>query len=351
MRGMLTVFKKEMVDHLREERIRLQEQHFFLEKVLRASPAGIVTLDFDGRVATANPSAAQMLQLPPDGLIGRTLAEIEAPPARDLAALAAGESRVLPLRGSRRVKCHRSEFLDRGFPMPFFLMEELTEELRQSERAAYEKLIRMMSHEVNNSVGAASSLLHSCLTYKDQIREEDRQDFETALGVVIERAAELNRFMRGFSDVVRIPPPRLQPGDLHELVKRAAALFRAEAERRRIAWVWEVEERLDPVPMDRGQMEHVVVNVLKNAVEAIGEDGTITIRIGRQAGRARVVIEDSGRGIGPEVRPNLFVPFFSTKPNGQGIGLTMVQEILSQHRFEFSLDGPPGGPTRFTVLF
>ena len=341
-----------MVGHLREERIRLQEQHYFLEKILQASPSGILTLDFDGKIAMINPSGESMLGIPARELLGNGLLETESPILRALAALQPGDSTVLPFWGSRRMKCRRSEFLDRGFTRPFFLLEELTEELRRSERAAYEKLIRMMSHEVNNSVGAASSLLETCLGYTAQIREEDRADYESALRVVMSRAAQLNTFMRAFSDVVRIPSPRPQPCDVLELLKGVVALFRAEAVRRRITWVWEIEgSSLASIPMDRGQFEQVLVNILKNAMEAIGEDGTITLRAGRRGGRARLVIEDTGAGIAPEVRDHLFTPFYSTKRNGQGIGLTIVREILSQHRFAYSLEGSPGQPTRFTIDF
>lgn len=341
-----------MVDHLREERIRQEEQHYFLDKILKASPSGILTLDFDARIETINPAAARILGMAAPELVGRTLKEAAIPYVRALEDLRPGESKILTFSGGRRVKCQRSEFLDRGFPRPFVMLEELTEELRQSEKAAYERLIRMMSHEVNNSVGAARSLLESCLNYKGQIQAADREDFETALRVVLARTSELNAFMRGFSDVVRIPAPKLQPVDVRSLLIGIAALFRAESERRRIAWIWEGEDGAPgPVPMDRGQMEQVFVNVVKNAMEAIGEDGTITVRIGREGGRPRVAIEDTGCGLTPDVCANLFMPFFSTKQNGQGIGLTVVQEILSRHRFEFSLDGGPDRPTQFSIYF
>src|SRR5206468_181847 len=174
--------------------------------------------------------------------------------------------------GSRRIKCHRSEFLDRGFARPFYVLEEMTEELRQSEKAAYEKLIRMMSHEVNNSVGAAASLLQSCLHYKDQIRMDDREDFASALEVVIARTGRLSAFMKSFSDVVRIPPPKREPADLRTALEKTVALFAEEARRRNIAWRWEIE--MDwTVSIDPIQIEQVFVNILKNAIEAIGKNG------------------------------------------------------------------------------
>jgi len=340
-----------MVDHLREERTRLQEQHYFLDKILAASPSGIVTLDFDGRVAMTNPSAERMLQTPRPELIGKGLGEINSPFTKELSELRPGESRVVLLQGRRRVKCQVSQFLDRGFPRSFILMEELTEELRQSEKSAYEKLIRLMSHEVNNTIGSANSLLHSCLNYTDQLRDEDRRDLETALRVVISRTDQLNAFMKGFADVVRLPPPKRHPCDVRELLESISLLMRAESLRREISWAWDIQAPLEPVPLDRSQMEQVFVNILKNAMEAIGEGGRITVRIGDKDGRGFVMIEDTGGGLTPEVREHLFTPFFSTKENGQGIGLTMVQEILDQHRFEFSLEGQPGQSTQFTIYF
>jgi len=103
--------------------------------------------------------------------------------------------------------------------------------------------------------------------------------------------------------------------------------------------------------MDKNLMEQAFVNILKNSMEAIGEHGAVTIRIGRQADGPYVFVEDSGCGIAEEIRSSLFTPFFSTKAQGQGIGLALVQEILTQHGFGFSLDGPPGGPTRFAICF
>ena len=112
------------------------------------------------------------------------------------------------------MKCQKSQFLDQGFQRSFILMEELTEELRRFEKAAYEKVIRLLSHEVNNSVGAVNSLLHSCLNYKEQLQEADRHDFENALQVAINRIEHLNAFMSSFAEVIKLPPPQFQPVDL-----------------------------------------------------------------------------------------------------------------------------------------
>jgi two-component system, NtrC family, nitrogen regulation sensor histidine kinase NtrY len=340
-----------MIDHLRDERLKLQEQNYFLDKVLTASPSGIITFDFDSKITMINPCAETLLQTTTEEVSGKTLAELHTPFADELSELRVGESRVINLMGRQRIKCQRSQFFDRGFLRDFILMEELTEELRQSEKAAYEKLIRMMSHEVNNSVGAANSLLHSCLNYQSQLRKEDREDFENALKIVISRTDQLNFFMKSFADVVRLPAPNLQPYDVLQLVKDIAFLMREESLRRNITWHWQIQTETGPIPMDRSQMEQALVNILKNALEAIGKDGSVTIRAGIKGQTKFLIIEDTGCGIAPEVQANLFTPFFSTKKDGKGIGLTMVQEILDNHKFDFSLESEPHKPTQFTLYF
>ena len=136
-----------------------------------------------------------------------------------------------------------------------------------------------------------------------------------------------------------------------ELAQSCAELFRRESEEKKILWRWEILQDFPPVALDRGQLEQVFVNVMKNAMEAIGSDGTITIKSGNGEENHCLVIEDTGSGISEEARKNLFTPFFSTKDYGQGIGLTLVQEILNRHNFEFSLVGQPQGPTQFKIYF
>lgn len=339
-----------MVDHLREERTRLQEQQHFLEQIVRVSPTGILVLDFERTIVQANPAAVRLLDVPAGALLGRALENVGSSLALALQTLAPGEGIVVGLAGARRVKCHHGRFMDRGFARSFFLLEELTEELRRYERSAYEKLIRVMSHEVNNSVAASNSLLQSCLTYGAALTGETRADFERALGIVITRTTELNRFMRQFADVFRLPPPVKAPCDLVELLRGLVRLVADKPQAAGIVWQWDLPDRPVLVALDRAQMEQALLNVLLNAVDAAGPFGTITIRLTQVAARATLVIEDSGPELSPEAQANLFTPFFSTKPNGQGIGLTVVQEILTAHGFAFSLDHPPGGPTRFRIV-
>jgi nitrogen fixation/metabolism regulation signal transduction histidine kinase len=342
-----------MVDTLRDERIRLAEQHQFLAQVLAVSPSGIVVLGFDGEIASLNPAAARLLGVPP-ATTGRPLAALATPLATAMVDLPAQESRVVGLDGAARVRIQRGGFVDRGFPRAFFVLEELTGELRQAERTAYEKLIRVMSHEVNNTVASSTSLLQSSLTYARELGDESRRDFETALGVVIARTVQLNDFMKGFADVYRLPAPARQSCELVGLLERVVALLSARPEAADIAWRWELDAPAIRISADPAQLEQAIVNVVKNAVEAIagpGIAGTITIRVTSKIAPTRLEIEDTGAGLTPEAQANLFTPFFSTKPAGQGIGLTLVGEILAGHGFDYALERTDRGTTAFRIVF
>jgi two-component system nitrogen regulation sensor histidine kinase NtrY len=336
-----------MIDRLREERLRHEEQNLFLDRVLAASPAGVVTLDFEARVAQANPAAERILGAS-GAASGRTLAEIGGPVACALAGLEASASQIVS-SGGRRWKVSRTEFYDRGHPRAVFVLEELTDELRASERAAYEKLIRMVTHEVHNSVGAVRSLLDSLRHYAPQLSDEDRGDFAGAVEVATARLEHLRAFIGGFAEVVRLPAPDRRPVDLAALVDDLLLLLRPQMEARAIACGWERREAMEPVHADKNQLEQVLVNVLKNAMEAVGSDGRIGVGLWREDGRTTLAIRDSGPGIAPEARDRLFTPFFSTKRDGLGIGLTLVSEILAQHGCAFDLADAAGGGAEFRI--
>lgn len=347
----LVVLYNDMIERLRLERLRAEEQHSFLEKVLEASPGAVVTLDYDGRASLVNPSAARLLGARPDQILGKPLAEIAHPLVAGFASLGAHESRVLTLPGGRRIKASHATFFDRGHPRSFYLAEELTDELRATEKSAYEKLIRMVSHEVNNSVGAVRSLLESLHHYDAQVRDADRGDFQGALDVAIGRMNSLNAFMRGFADVVRIPAPERAPCDVRALIDDILILLRPELQRRRIQAAWNGAATIGPVSCDKNLMEQALVNILKNAIEAIGEDGMIVLGFHHDSRRSVLSIRDSGAGIAESSRAMLFTPFYSTKRDGRGLGLTVVREILASHHFDYTLEPVAGGGAEFRITF
>jgi nitrogen fixation/metabolism regulation signal transduction histidine kinase len=349
MDDLIDVYNR-MIDELRTERVKIKEQHYFLNKLIDASPSGIIVLDFEDRVSHLNPSALSLLNSGGKEIVGKRLTEISGILPRKLSDLQEGESAILNIDGLHSYKCRKSHFLDRGFQHHFIMIEELTEEILKTEKRAYGKVIRMMSHEVSNSIGAINSILSSSLNYRDQLNPEDKNDFENAVKVAIERNSRLSQFMTNFTDVVKIPQPVKESHDINKLLNTVKVLMDPLCQDRNIVINMDHTESPLPVEMDIRQMEQVVVNILKNSIESIGENGEIKIRVeGKPAGKLLII--DNGKGIPSEVQRNIFTPFFSTKMDGQGIGLTVVREILINHGFDFALETKNDGFTDFSIWF
>jgi nitrogen fixation/metabolism regulation signal transduction histidine kinase len=338
-----------MLEALRGERLRLEEKQFFLEKILNASPSGILTLDLEGRIARVNPAAAACFSQDPNDLLGKSLHDIHGTLAETLLDLKEGKSRVVTLAGPQRIRCSQAYFFDTGFRRQFFLLENLTAELWANEKGSYEQVIRTFSHEVNNTVGASNSIMRSILTYVDQLNPEDRAEVVGALETVINRNDRLNKFMQRYAEVVRLPKPERHPIQLPDLVERMRMLIQVECNSREIELSLDLANNLPEVHADAAQLEQALLNILRNAMEAVESQGTIQIKAFMAKDVPCIVVEDDGSGISEEIRDNLFFSILSTKQNGHGVGLVLVREILLNHGYEFSLSSPEGQPTQFVI--
>lgn len=320
----------QMMDELRKERTLQEQQHFFLEKLIQTSPTGIIIMDFDDQVVQVNPRGEQLLKK------HRFTEQIR--------ALQSGESGILSFSGVDAYKVQKSHFIDRGFPRHFVMIEELTEEILKAEKKVYEKVIRMMAHEVNNTIGPVNSIISSTLKAPAGLDN----DHIAALEVAIHRNHHLNAFMRNFADLVKLPAPVKKPADLHAILQSVSRLMTMKAAENEVEIMLELfPEGPRQIMADEAQLEQALLNILKNSIEAM--DGKGNIRINTTA--KQLVISDTGKGIPPEAAENIFSPFYSTKINGQGIGLTLVREILLNHGWTFTLETVAPGDTRFTIHF
>jgi nitrogen fixation/metabolism regulation signal transduction histidine kinase len=346
MDQLITVYNQ-MIDELRQERISQHEKSFLLERLIQASPAGVLLLDFEGRLESVNTAAEQFLGQPAALLLGKLPAELPGAWGPALAALTENQPQALRLSGLQTFRAHAAHFLDRGFTRRFIVLEELTQELIQREKQAYGKLIRMMSHEINNSIGAINSILHSFYHYAPQLGPADRLDYTQALDVSIARNTQLANFMANFAHLVRLPPPTIQPTDLHGLLRGICRLLQPQSDERRIQWHLEFPTTPLVLDFDGQQLEQALLNIAKNALEAIGQDGNVWVRTAAEP--PSLVVENDGPGLSPETSQRLFTPFFSTKRDGQGIGLTLVRDILLAHGFAFQLQTEASGRTAFRI--
>jgi nitrogen fixation/metabolism regulation signal transduction histidine kinase len=337
----------QMIDQLREERTQQARQHFFLEKLIQTSPTGILILNLEGEIHSCNPKAEQLLGWKAAELKGKKPEAIAQPLLQAIAALPNDSTKRVQVNGIRTFKCHKAHFIDRGFANYFVMIEDLTTEKLEIEKQAYEKVIRMMAHEVNNSIGPINSILDSLTNYQPHIPKEEQASYLEVLQIAIDRNQKLNQFMRNFAEVVRLPEPMRELVSLNEMLRRMVRLMAPEAAEREIRFHLDLPEEAVRRQVDPRQLEQVLINVLKNAMDAIVEGGNIELRLSEQPFCLQII--DDGAGISPTQQEQVFSPFFSTKPQGQGIGLTLSREILLNHGFQFSLQTEQIGRTVFMI--
>ena len=341
----VNVFNR-MMEQLKNERLRLREQNYFLDLLINASPMGVIITGLDGDVSQLNPMAVKMLGVRYEEVQGKKLSSIESPLAVELAAITQGETVTVRLNNSNIYKCTHSSFIDRGFHHPFFLIESLTDEVMKAEKKAYEKVIRMIAHEVNNTTAGITSTLD---TVEQALSEsEGMEDICEVMRVCTDRCYSMSRFITRFADVVKIPELNLAPVNLNDLAFSCKRFMEGMCTDRNITITLDLDESLGDVNLDRALFEQALVNIIKNAAESIGKDGEIQIRT---SSPASIEIVDNGEGITKETEAKLFSPFFSTKPNGQGIGLVFIREVLMRHGCLFSLRTYADGLTRFRIVF
>ena len=207
----------------------------------------------------------------------------------------------------------------------------------------------MMAHEVNNTVGPVNSIIQSAL--KTDLLWEGRRfnPLKDALQVAMDRNQNLNLFMRNFAELVKLPVANKRTVNLNQLINAVSKLMGIKAKEKEIEFVFQLTENAFNILADEQQMEQALINIVKNAIEAIDLKGVIQFRT--TPGRKSLVISDTGVGINAEQASDLFSPFFSTKKDGQGIGLTLVREILINHGFEFSLKTVAEHQTEFSIFF
>ena len=341
----VNVFNR-MMEQLKNERLRLREQNNFLDLLIKASPMGVILTTLDEDLSELNPMAQKMLGVRQEDVLGKKMNEIDSPLAAELANVPKGETATVRLNDSNIYRCTHSSFIDRGFQHPFFLIESLTDEVMKAEKKAYEKVIRMIAHEVNNTTAGITSTLDT--VEQALSTEEGMDDICDVMRVCTERCFSMSRFITRFADVVKIPEPTLTPVDLNDLAFTCKRFMEGMCADRNIKLRLEIDETLKEVKMDASLFEQVLVNIIKNAAESIEKDGEIIVRT---LSPATIEVVDNGKGISKEVEAKLFSPFFSTKPNGQGIGLIFIREVLMRHGCTFSLRTYADGLTRFRILF
>lgn len=348
-----------MLERIKEERLSKEETNMFLEQLIEASPTGIVILDFEGRVVRGNPVARELLGEETE-IRGKLPSENEGELWRAVSSVPLGGSATVRLSDNRIFRVAHLWFMDRGFRRPFLVIETLTDEMHRAEKDAYGKVIRMLAHEVNNSMAGVKSLLE---TLSEIMTDDD--GMKELVESCRDRCQAMSAFITSYADVVRIPSPTMRPVELNSFLQRQLPFLEGlAASAGNIAIELDLSDSPVEISGDEVLLGQVMVNVVKNALESVSvfRRNTYDRSAGDYRGKVVIstyavhprtlVVTDNGVGVSGEVAGKLFTPFFSTKPDGQGIGLMCVGEILRRHGARYSLvTSPADRLTRFTVRF
>jgi len=318
-----------LIELMREQRLGALEATALLRTVMEEISLAVFAFDDQQRLRLANRAGEKLLAQPVERLLGRTAQEL------GLAGCLEGESaRTFQAAfpgGLGRWGMRRTSFRQGGLPHQLLVLADLSQALREEERQAWQRLLRVLGHELNNSLAPIKSISGSLsdLLAKDPLPEDWRDDAQRGLGVVTTRTDALSRFMDAYSKLARLPQPKLRPVELGPLIRRVAGL-----ETR-----LEVEITPGPdltVQADADQLEQMLINLVRNATDAALETkGGVRVGWNRLGAQLEIRVEDEGPGLSNTA--NLFVPFFTTKPGGSGIGLALSRQIAEGHNGSLTL--------------
>ena len=321
---------------LREQRLGALEATTLLRKVMEEINVAVFAFDGDRRLRLVNRAGERLLNAPSERLLGESAEML------DLAQYLEGESqrteqRVFP-GAAARWGVSRSTFREGGKPHQLVVVTDLTRPLREEELKAWRRLVRVLGHELNNSLAPIKSIAGSLENILSrQPRPDDwEDDTRRGLAVIASRSEALSRFMNAYATLAKLPRPSMGPVCVPDLLRRVAGL----------------ETRIRPdlmagpevtVQADADQLEQLLINIIRNAADASLETGG-GVRVGWERHNAQVAIWVRDEGPGLPNTGNLFVPFFTTKPSGSGIGLVLSRQIAEAHGGTLTLQNASEGP-------
>ena len=308
---------------LRAQRLGALEATTLLRKVMEEIDVAVFAFDGEHRLRLVNRAGERLLKQPAERILAADAATL------GLAEFLEGEptrtvQRTFP-SGAGRWAMTRSMFREGGLPHQLLVVSDLTRALREEELKAWQRLVRVLGHELNNSLAPIKSIAGSLesLVVREPLPEDWRDDARRGLSIIAARSEGLSRFLGAYALLAKLPPPRPAPMEVSAWIRQSATL-----EQRLTSEVRPGPEMT--IQGDRDQLEQVIINLLRNAVDASLETGGgVAVSWKRQGARLEVSVKDEGPGLANTA--NLFVPFFTTKPGGSGIGLVLSRQIAEAH--------------------
>ena len=334
--GDLVVQINRLSQTLSEQQLSVKSHQLLVAKIINQIDVAIIAFDEQEQITLANPAAARLL--------GTTTEQLRGASASALALdtlMAKGNQKLVEwsfAQRSGRFSLHLDHFIEGGRNRRLLFITDVRDILREEERKSWQNLVRVLSHEINNSLTPISSLSQTLSRLVDQSTdiEQDKQDISDSLGIIHERANSLKTFIDSYRQISRLPSPKPMPTPLLPLLEQLPELF---AERDIVV---DCDSRLSAM-IDPVQFEQLLINLVKNADEAMTDNqGSVCVTARANLGELILTIADQGRGL--TNAQNLFVPFYTTKPGGSGIGLVLCRQIVEGHGGDLRLDNRPDGP-------
>ena len=342
--GQALVEVNALAQTLREQRLGALEATALLRKVMEEIDVAVFAFDAESRLQLMNRAGERLLGAPAERLEGLVANALGLAPFLKGDATRTAEASFPGAAG--RFDVRRTSFRQRGKPMQLVVLADVSRALRDEERQAWQRLIRVISHELNNSLAPIRSVAGSleALLLREPRPEDWEGDMRRGLAVIAARAEALRRFMEAYAQLARLPAPSRRAVELAPLVRRVAGI-----ETRAKVVVTDGPELT--IDADPDQLEQLLINLVKNAAEAVaGSPGGVRLSWSlaeKPSPAVEIRVDDDGPGLPPAA--NLFVPFFTTKPGGSGIGLVLCRQIAEAHGGTLALANRPEGGCRATL--
>lgn len=352
----------DVTNAFRTVRAEREEQYRYLQTVVQHVGVGVTAFQANGTVELMNNAARRLLGL--DGRSGgqihnlSVLEETEPALVERFMAMKAGE-RALVKVGELQLSLHATEFRLQDRALKLVSIQNIQTELEEKEMEAWQNLIRVLTHEIMNSVTPIASLASTAndvieTDLKPDGDDDAMDDIRVALQTIESRCEGLVHFVQSYRNLTRIPPPSFQIMPVRQLFDHITNLLQPQLDKNRITLEATVEPDTLEITLDPELIEQVLINLMTNAVQALNNrpDPLIQLSAGINAqGQQIIEVTDNGAGILPDVQEKIFIPFFTTKQDGSGIGLSLSRQIMRMHRGAINVTSTPDVQTKFTLRF
>jgi nitrogen fixation/metabolism regulation signal transduction histidine kinase len=338
---------------LKFKELKIQKENHFrlLETIIESLNTGMMVIQTDGRVVLMNSAARELLRIPP--ISDRKILRERLPQFFGrLEQISLGQQVLLNRKtatGKENLVCYRGKMILHGVELDFYTIQNIRREMEGREIESYQRLIRILTHEIMNSITPIASLSESMVQLasigQKEWSEENHEDLQLGLETIHRRTEGLYRFVQDYRKMSQVPEPVLQEADLGDLAERLYKLYKASFDEKGIELKLDISRQNHNCRFDPELIEQAGVNLVKNAGEACmnSENPVVVIEVKNSLGEHQLRITDNGPGIPEDKREKILVPFYSTKSTGSGIGLSLSNYIINKHKSKLNFESSPQG--------